>query len=254
MRARAGTPSDALRPVWEDPVSTRRAVAGMALWHAVKAAKALFEEATTTLSEGHAALKFTAHCSATQSEHSTPMMTPGQVRVGSRLCASNSFEENVDAVILFGPSSKERVIACNTPGRADKSLPATSPPNCEGLTGLAMSSETPSNSSNAEKEPSAVVARCKTAPQWSPVPLTTEIDVALAEDVPCFQVTPDAADVKSGPFRRVGHEAPPDSNNHGASRGSLVRRRRAPPTRRRHPKSAVRVLSTRTTAVRRSPS
>merc|ERR1719506_1292046 len=122
----------------------------MALWQAVNAAKALLDEATTMRKEGHAARKFTAHCSATQSEHSTPMMTRSKCAL-ERRCASNNFEENVDAVALFGPSSKDRVIACKTPGKSLKSLPTTSPPNCEGLTGLAMSSDTPSKSSSVAK-------------------------------------------------------------------------------------------------------
>ena len=40
-------------------------------------------------------------------------------------------------------------------------------------------------------------------------------DVAFLEDVPRFQVAPDAAHVERGPLRRVGHEAPSNTNNHG---------------------------------------
>ena len=124
----------------------------MALWQAVNAAKALLDEATTMRKEGHAARRFTAHCSATQSEHSTPMMTRSKCAL-ERLCASKSLDENVDAVTLFGPSSKDRVIACKTPGKSARSLPTTSPPNCEGLTGLAIKSDTPSKSSSVAKVP-----------------------------------------------------------------------------------------------------
>jgi len=117
---------DPLGKTFSDGVAPLHA---MSLAHAVSAARALFADATTTLRAGHAARRLTAHCSATQSEHSTPTTTRSRL-ARRRRSSSRSARANAAAGAAFVPSpSKLRDTASHRPGRSAKSRPTTSPPD-----------------------------------------------------------------------------------------------------------------------------
>mmetsp|Transcript_31034 Transcript_31034/g.104482 ORF Transcript_31034/g.104482 Transcript_31034/m.104482 type:complete len:291 (+) Transcript_31034:1611-2483(+) len=104
------------------------------LAHAVRLARTLFADATTTLKFGQACLRFVTHCSASQSEASTPMTTRSTLALASAGDASARAKSRAAAELSDARSRKRSRIAAKTRGVAARSSPMTS--QCLGGAGM----------------------------------------------------------------------------------------------------------------------